>query len=358
LWADLSIYAWDIDYDAPDGERDLIYVDGQYLGTLYGYDGVWATTTFTVPTSLLSDGALNVWLDIDSTHSDHYWAVTIGSSTLRVGYILKKVKNLKISATDPIIPRNSGLIGGRVLTRSDLNLYLTQITEACVEEPAKGVALTLQSDRGIIDSITQPRPTNADGETTAQVATRDQLTNSGTSTITSSNPDVTTIQPAVITWLPAQFEPRFLITCYSTELESDYPHSRYAPASSWEWCPGHTPPSARYRVRFMDRVRFQGSGIAEGGEAIQYNSVRGCYYISSCPLTASGECAQVGITIAVDRKVIPFRGTVNIESVGLRRALDTGGAIRDYHIDVYNGIGRSVCSGWQNENSTVEFLNY
>lgn len=73
LWSDLSIYAWDVDYDASDGERDLIYGDGQYLGTLYGYDGAWHTTTFTVPISLVSDGVLNVWLDIDSTHSTYYW---------------------------------------------------------------------------------------------------------------------------------------------------------------------------------------------------------------------------------------------------------------------------------------------
>jgi len=358
LWSDLSIYAWDIDYDAPDGERDLIYCDGQYLGTLYGYDKVWSTTTFTVPTSLLSDRTLNVWLDIDSTHSDYYWAVTIGSSTLRVGYILK-TKNLKISATKPIIPRNSGLIGGRVLTRSDLNLYLTQITETCTEEPANGVTLTLQSDRGIIDTITQPGPTNTNGETTARVETRDQLTNSGVSTITSSTPDVITIQPAVITWLPAQFEPRFHTTCYSTELESDYRRSSgYAPARTWRWCRGYTPPSDRYRVLFMDKVRFQGSGVAERGEVIQYEPVQGCYYISSCPLTASGECARVGVTIAVDRNVIPFRGTVDIETIGLRRALDTGSAIRGYHIDVYNGIGKSVCADWQNEDLIVKFLNY
>lgn len=193
LWSDLSIYAWDVDYDAPDGERDLIYGDGQYLGTLYGYNGARYNTTFTVPTSLLSDGVLDIWLDIDSTHTYYYWAITIGSSTLRVGYIPKTKKILRISATNPIIPRNSGLIGGRVLTSSELNLYLTQITETCVEEAAEGITVTLQSDRGAIDTITQPRPTNANGEATAQVETRDQLTNSGISTITSSTFDVTTI---------------------------------------------------------------------------------------------------------------------------------------------------------------------
>lgn len=245
-----------------------------------------------------------------------------------------------------------------MLTRADLDLRLTQITETCVEKPAKGVTLTLQSDRGIIDTITQPRTTNADGETTAQVETRDQLTSSGISTITSSTPGVTTMQPAVITWLPARFEPRFRTTCYSTEQESDYPRSRYAPASTWRWCAGYTPPSDRYRERFMDRVYFQGSGVAERGEVVQYEPTQRCYYISACPLTASGQCAQIGTTIAVDRTVIPFRGTVDIETIGIRQALDTGGRITGYHIDVYNGIGRSACAGWRNENLIVEFLNY
>lgn len=102
----------------------------------------------------------------------------------------------------------------------------------------------------------------------------------------------------------------------------------------------------------MDRVKFQGSGVAEDGKVIQYESTKKCYYTSACPLTASGECAQVGVIIAVDASwlrsnrnpVIPFRGTVDIETIGIRRALDTGDAIRGYHIDVYNGIGKAACT--------------
>jgi len=93
-----------------------------------------------------------------------------------------------------------------------------------------------------------------------------------------------------------------------------------------------------------------------------------CYYISSCPRTASQQCAQVGTTIAVDvpaawlpprQPVIPFRGTVNIETLGIRQALDSGGAIVGYHIDVYNGIGRAACDvAWSKSYRIVDFLSY
>ncbi|MGQ9779707.1 MAG: hypothetical protein ACUVRM_07505 [Bacillota bacterium] len=55
-WAKLSINAWDVDYDAPDGERDLVYADGQNLGALSSYNSTWSISTFPLPPSLLYDG--------------------------------------------------------------------------------------------------------------------------------------------------------------------------------------------------------------------------------------------------------------------------------------------------------------
>ena len=85
-WSDLTIVAADVQYDY--GERDLVSADGQVLGPLYGPG--WAnrwSTTFAVPISLLSDGKLNVWVDIDSTHQGRW--VLIESSTFRVAYVLR-----------------------------------------------------------------------------------------------------------------------------------------------------------------------------------------------------------------------------------------------------------------------------
>lgn len=51
--------------------------------------------------------------------------------------------------------------------------------------------------------------------------------------------------------------------------------------------------------------------------------------------TASGTTVQQGRTIAVDPKVIPLGWWVYIDGIGLRRAEDTGGAVKGNKIDVY-----------------------
>jgi uncharacterized protein YabE (DUF348 family) len=52
-------------------------------------------------------------------------------------------------------------------------------------------------------------------------------------------------------------------------------------------------------------------------------------------ITASGRTVQEGRTIAVDPRLIPLGWWVYIEGVGLRRAEDTGSAIKGRKIDVY-----------------------
>lgn len=51
--------------------------------------------------------------------------------------------------------------------------------------------------------------------------------------------------------------------------------------------------------------------------------------------TASGTTVQQGRTIAVDPKVVPLGWWVYIDGIGLRRAEDTGGAIKGNKMDVY-----------------------
>lgn len=52
-------------------------------------------------------------------------------------------------------------------------------------------------------------------------------------------------------------------------------------------------------------------------------------------ITYSGVRAEEGRTVAVDPKVIPLGSTVYIEGVGIRRAEDTGSAIKGSKIDVF-----------------------
>ncbi|HUU16881.1 MAG TPA: hypothetical protein VMW72_07025 [Sedimentisphaerales bacterium] len=91
----LSIEAWDVDPGLDlYPEVDEIYVgtdsSGIYLGKLIDEDNVWSTTPLPLPTSTfadLMDGTINIFMDIDSTHNQDFWAVTLKSSTLTVTYV-------------------------------------------------------------------------------------------------------------------------------------------------------------------------------------------------------------------------------------------------------------------------------
>lgn len=52
-------------------------------------------------------------------------------------------------------------------------------------------------------------------------------------------------------------------------------------------------------------------------------------------VTASGQPAKPGHTVAVDPKLIPLGSLVYIDGVGYRVAEDVGGAIRGPHIDLF-----------------------
>lgn len=84
--ATLNISAWDV--DAASGEVDNIYAldSGSWtlLGSLAGLDNDWGYTTFNLGASFFDDIAsgLQVKMDIDSTHTSDYWAVTLAKSVL------------------------------------------------------------------------------------------------------------------------------------------------------------------------------------------------------------------------------------------------------------------------------------
>jgi hypothetical protein len=90
--ATLAIEAWDVDPE-PYPEINEIYAGtdstGIFLGDLNDMDDVWSTTSLTLPASTfadLMDGTINIFMDIDSTHNQYFWAVTLKSSALTVTY--------------------------------------------------------------------------------------------------------------------------------------------------------------------------------------------------------------------------------------------------------------------------------
>ncbi|RKN82260.1 LysM peptidoglycan-binding domain-containing protein [Paenibacillus ginsengarvi] len=60
-------------------------------------------------------------------------------------------------------------------------------------------------------------------------------------------------------------------------------------------------------------------------------------------ITRSGSKAEEGRTVAVDPSIIPLGSTVLIEGIGLRKAEDTGSAIKGARIDVFmNDLDEAV----------------
>lgn len=87
----MTVEAWDVDsetYHGYNGEYDGVTGDGNWLNPQYlqGYDEEWSTTTFDVDPKALSDGVLNIFLDIDMHHNYRNWATQLQRSKLEVTY--------------------------------------------------------------------------------------------------------------------------------------------------------------------------------------------------------------------------------------------------------------------------------
>ncbi|MGD7147346.1 3D domain-containing protein, partial [Ralstonia pseudosolanacearum] len=213
-----------------------------------------------------------------------------------------------------------------------------------------GMSVGLQSSRGSQDAIQGPTAaTNASGTSTASVSTRAQP---GQSTISGSSPsNLQTTNQANISWLPARYEHSFLVTCYTLAVEAEAP----ATPISHNVC--GLPSANHYRSKFLTDVKMQGSGQALDGTIVHYRG-QGCFNTDTCARTATGACATVGTTIAVDRSVIPKGGSVTVDILGQRKAQDGGGWINGYHIDDYMGPQRAACLQLGTRNSGIVFQSY
>jgi 3D (Asp-Asp-Asp) domain-containing protein len=254
--------------------------------------------------------------------------------------------SLSITPTPPIIPPSSGVVQGKVLTNSALSLYLQKNGA-----PAAGVPIHLSSSRTNADVVSPSAgvTTDAAGKATVFESTRVQP---GSSTIRASDAGINTSSPGVINWLPANYQDQFKVTCYTIANEVDAPTS----PTSTKVC--GLPSHKVYRSKFLADVKMQGSGTALDGSIVHYNARRICYEPDTCARTASGACAKVGTTIAVDFHVIPKLSALNVALIGKRQAQDTGGWIKGYHIDEYVGPQPTLCRQLGVRKSTITLLNY
>ena len=97
--ATLTIVAWDVDSEPShgyDGEYDGIHVDGTLLdpGYLQGTNATWSVTTFNIQmSSIIDDGDIDVWCDIDMHHNEDHWATTLDYCELRITYTLSETNS-------------------------------------------------------------------------------------------------------------------------------------------------------------------------------------------------------------------------------------------------------------------------
>lgn len=219
-----------------------------------------------------------------------------------------------------------------VLTEDALALNLTKN-----DNPVPGVVVPLKSSRGKVDTISGEHGTNDYGDDVAFISTRQQP---GTSTITSASSTIETAAPADISWLPATYEGKFLVTCYAVANEQ---HQTGGPMVTIPGLPG------KYHEQFYKQTRIQGTGLLSNPpiptRPYIHTDVKkhGKYNYFACPLTARGDCAKAGKTIAVDPSIIPMHrhpavyADVSISGVGDRTSEDGGSWVNGYHIDWYFG---------------------
>lgn len=273
--------------------------------------------------------------------------------TVTYGQNGKKLEITNVS--DPIIPSRSTLVGDCPLYRSTIDVKATNAGAA-----AHGIAITLSSDRNSTtatpDAITQPHTTDNAGTASGSVSTRRRgVANFKAEAADGYSPSAEYAK----SFLDADFENPFLITAYGIALESDF-----SGATVTDPC-GLSGTFNRNFLYSNRGVLMEGSGQSAGGSyiSIDYNASGSplnrntvCFQVDSCAHTANGACAQVGTTIAVDPTVIPMNGMVNIETLGVRTAQDTGGRIRGEHIDVFAGAGRAAIDAIGSNNRRVRFI--
>ncbi len=134
----------------------------------------------------------------------------------------------------------------------------------------------------------------------------------------------------------------FVVTAYNIANEADHPcedaDKILAKGLNNYYCP-----------EFLSDIIMQGSGVDNNNKFIQIDWSGGKKpttasetFFTYVPYitTGSGKRLEDGVSIAVDPSVIPLNSWVYIESVGWRRADDTGGAIKGKRIDVFMNVPR------------------
>lgn len=110
-------------------------------------------------------------------------------------------------------------------------------------------------------------------------------------------------------------------------------------------------PAGTYCRSFLADTRLQGSGMMTNGTKIHYVSGTSPTWVFKTITAfngADGTALVANQTVARDRHIIGRNESVTLSSKGTFKANDTGGAIKQYRIDIFGGFGHAACSSFIN----------
>src|SRR5208337_4649617 len=156
------------------------------------------------------------------------------------------------------------------------------------------------------------------------------------------------------------YVPTFGLSCYNTQLETDYISGGTCTSitingvvySGTDTNPSGLP-AGTYCDAFLGMVELNGSGQTQNGTDIQWvsgNKPNWTFQVITQFLGADLTPVVANQTLARDRSIIPkATPSITVQSPGGNYAAnDIGGKISLYRLDIYMGIGNSVCSGFSN----------
>lgn len=149
----------------------------------------------------------------------------------------------------------------------------------------------------------------------------------------------------------------FGMSCYMVALESDYgtapnacTRTRIAGVTYSGAVTNPNGLNGTYCKSFIANIRLQGTGQLNSGSYANYDVRTGTINLVTNVTGADGTPVVAGGSVARDRTIIPGRGVhVDVDEVADNLlANDTGGAIRGYRLDLFNGAGRAACANYGN----------